>query len=235
MFRLDNATQLRVDLPKLVVGELDPGVPLRQLSVQQASYNGHLERLEQGTLSWNSLEGQVLGGRFSLPSSRLSLAGESRLQVQLEAVQLQEALTLYPADGLQGYAVIDGTIPLLVTPQGVFVEAGRLQAREPGQLRFQSEQIRALGKANPGMQLVADALDDFHFKVLNSGLDYEPSGKLLFNIRLEGENPAVEKGRPIHLDLSLEEDLPALLASIQLGNHVSETIQERIRKRLQNR
>lgn len=235
MFRLDNATQLRVDLPKLVVGELDPGVPLRQLSVQQASYNGHLERLEQGTLRWNSLEGQVLGGRFSLPSSRLSLAGESRLQVQLEAVQLQEALTLYPADGLQGYAVIDGTIPLLVTPQGVFVEAGRLQAREPGQLRFQSEQIRALGKANPGMQLVADALDDFHFKVLNSGLDYEPSGKLLFNIRLEGENPAVEKGRPIHLDLSLEEDLPALLASIQLGNHVSETIQERIRKRLQNR
>lgn len=235
LFRLDNAVQLRVDIPKLVVGELNPGVPLSQLTLQQASYSGHLERLEQGTLNWNSLEGQVLGGRFSLPASRLKLGGESRLQVQLEAIQLQEALILYPAEGLQGHAVIDGSIPLLVTPQGVFVEAGRLQAREPGQLRFQSEQIRALGKANPGMQLVADALDDFHFKVLNSGLDYEPSGKLLFNIQLEGENPAVEKGRPIHLNLNLEEDLPALLASIQLGNHVSETIQERIRKRLQNR
>ena len=71
--------------------------------------------------------------------------------------------------------------------------------------------------------------------MLSSKLDYEPSGKLLFNVRLEGKNPAVEQGRPIHLNLNLEEDLPALLASIQLSNHVSETIQERIRQRLQNR
>ena len=233
-FRLDGEL-LRLDIPKLVVGELDPGIPIRQLTLLETSYDGHLDRLDAGTLRWQEASGLLLGGSFKLPASQLRLDRSNLLQLQLQGVQLQEALILYPTEGLQGQAIIDGTLPLQVSPQGVFIEQGHLLARQPGVLQFQSEQIRALGRTNPGMQLVTEALEDFHFNVLSSKLDYEPSGKLLFNIRLEGKNPAVEKGRPIHLNLNLEEDLPALLASIQLSNHVSETIQERIRQRLQNR
>lgn len=234
-FRIDQDNQLRLDIPKLTVGELDPGVPVQQLTLLAGSYYGLLDRLAAGTAAWQTIGGHLLGGEFTLPAHRIRLNTENRLQLQLSGIQLQEALTQYPAEGLSGQATIDGTLPLLVSAQGVFVEQGQLQARQPGTLQFQSEQIRAMGRSNPGMQLVAEALEDFHFNVLSSKLDYEPSGKLLFNIRLEGKNPAVENGRPIHLNLNLEEDLPALLASIQLGNHVSETIQERIRQRLQNR
>ncbi len=234
-FRLDHGNQLRLDIPKLTVGELDPGVPIQQLTLLESSYSGFLDRLLEGTATWQSIRGQLLGGEFTLHANRIRLGTDNRLQLQLSGIQLQEALAQYPAEGLNGQAIIDGTLPLLVSAQGVFVEQGQLQARQPGTLQFQSEQIRAMGRSNPGMQLVAEALEDFHFNVLSSKLDYEPSGKLLFNIRLEGKNPAVENGRPIHLNLNLEEDLPALLASIQLGNHVSETIQERIRQRLQNR
>lgn len=234
-FRLDHGNQLRLDIPKLTVGELDPGVPIQQLTLLESSYSGFLDRLLEGTATWQSIRGQLLGGEFTLHANRIRLDTDNRLQLQLSGIQLQEALAQYPAEGLNGQAIIDGTLPLLVSAQGVFVEQGQLQARQPGTLQFQSEQIRAMGRSNPGMQLVAEALEDFHFNVLSSKLDYEPSGKLLFNIRLEGKNPAVENGRPIHLNLNLEEDLPALLASIQLGNHVNETIQERIRQRLQNR
>jgi len=234
-FRLDHGNQLRLDIPKLTVGELDPGVPIQQLTLLESSYSGFLDRLLEGTATWQSIRGQLLGGEFTLHANRIRLGTDNRLQLQLSGIQLQEALAQYPAEGLNGQAIIDGTLPLLVSAQGVFVEQGQLQARQPGTLQFQSEQIRAMRRSNPGMQLVAEALEDFHFNVLSSKLDYEPSGKLLFNIRLEGKNPAVENGRPIHLNLNLEEDLPALLASIQLGNHVSETIQERIRQRLQNR
>ena len=234
-FRLDHGNQLRLDIPKLTVGELDPGVPIQQLTLLESSYSGFLDRLLEGTATWQSIRGQLLGGEFTLHANRIRLDTDNRLQLQLSGIQLQEALAQYPAEGLNGQAIIDGTLPLLVSAQGVFVEQGQLQARQPGTLQFQSEQIRAMRRSNPGMQLVAEALEDFHFNVLSSKLDYEPSGKLLFNIRLEGKNPAVENGRPIHLNLNLEEDLPALLASIQLGNHVSETIQERIRQRLQNR
>lgn len=85
------------------------------------------------------------------------------------------------------------------------------------------------------MRIVADALDDFHFNLLSSGVSYDQSGKLLLNLHLEGQNPDVKKGRPINLNINLEEDIPALLASIQLSGQVSEIIQKRVRERLENR
>ena len=45
-------------------------------------------------------------------------------------------------------------------------------------------------------------------------------------------NPALQEGRPIHLDIRLEEDVPALLASLQLSGKVSDVIQQRIKQRL---
>lgn len=233
-FQLQN-NRLQLNLPQLAVNQLNPGVPLQQLQLSNAQLDSHIDALEKASLSWDVVSGQLLGGGFKLLPARLQLDRDNPIQLQLTGLQLQEALRLYPAEGLAGQATLDGNLPLLVSRQGVFIDKGQLQARQPGSLSFQSEQIRALGKSNPGMQLVAEALEDFHFNLLSSKLDYEPSGKLLFNIRLEGRNPSIENGRPIHLNLNLEEDLPALLASIQLSNHVSETIQERIHQRLQNR
>jgi hypothetical protein len=54
-------------------------------------------------------------------------------------------------------------------------------------------------------------------------------------LRLEGHNPNLEQGRPIHLSINLEEDIPALLTSLQLTDRVSDTIQRRVRERLQQR
>ncbi len=44
------------------------------------------------------------------------------------------------------------------------------------------------------MKLVADALDDFHYDVLQSSVDYHENGKLLLGLRLQGSNPDLEKG-----------------------------------------
>ncbi len=229
------ADQLRLDISRLTIDSLDPGIPLTDLNLQTLAYQGRPDDLENGRLSWQQLGGELLGGQFALPAQQLRMADNPAIPLTLQGIQLQEALTLYPTEGLDGQATLDGIIPLRIGSQGVFVEQGQLQARQPGILRFQSDQIRSLGKSNPGMQIVAEALDDFHFNLLSTRLDYEPSGQLLLNVRLEGKNPAVENGRPIHLNLNIEEDLPALLGSIQLSNHVSETIQQRIRQRLQNR
>jgi len=41
-----------------------------------------------------------------------------------------------------------------------------------------------------------------------------------------------EGGRPINFSINLEEDIPALLTSLQLSDRVSETIQRRVQERL---
>ena len=41
-------------------------------------------------------------------------------------------------------------------------------------------------------------LDDFHYDVLQSSVDYHENGKLLLGLRLQGSNPDLEKGRPVN-------------------------------------
>ncbi|HHX35143.1 MAG TPA: hypothetical protein GX719_07730 [Gammaproteobacteria bacterium] len=226
---------LSLGVPSLSVEHLDPGVPVTLIQLTNANYHTTLSDPLQGVADWQNIEAHLLNGRIWLAAQQLDLSRKQKLLLQLEGLELQELFRVYPAEGLAGSGIIDGQLPLYIEHDTIYIEAGQLQAREPGVLQFQSEKIQALGQSNPAMRIVADALDDFHFNLLSSGLSYDQSGKLMLNVILEGRNPDVEKGRPIHLNINLEEDIPALLASIQLSGQVSEIIQKRVRERLEKR
>ena len=228
---------LSLTLPNLSIEQLDPGVPVEAIQLSNAHYRTTLSNPLKGVADWSNVQANLLKGKVWLKAQQLDLgrAQKQQLLLQVEGLELQELFRVYPTEGLSGNGTIDGQLPLYIDHGTVYIEAGQLHARDAGVLQFQSDKIQALGKTNPAMGLVADALDDFHFNLLSSDLNYDQSGKLLLNIRLEGQNPDVEKGRPIHLNVNLEEDIPALLASIQLSGQVSEIIQKRVRERLENR
>lgn len=226
---------LKLSIPSLSIEQLNPGILLSQLQLNNGHYQAQLNTPLQGVADWQRVQTHLLNGSLWLEAQQLDLQQAQTLPLHIQGLELQELLKVYPAEGLSGNAIIDGQLPIHIKDGELYIEAGQLQARQPGVLQFQSEKIHALGQSNPAMRLVADALEDFHFNLLSSGLIYDQSGKLLLNIRLEGQNPDIEKGRPIHLNINLEEDIPALLASIQLSGQVSEIIQKRIRERLERR
>ena len=226
---------LSLELPSVTIALLNPGIPLGPITLKKAHFQAQLNNILQGSGHWQSIQANLLNGRVWLDAQDLDLSRTQRLLLQVEGLELQELLKVYPAEGLAGTGIIDGQLPIHIAHNNFYIEAGQLQAREPGVLQFQSEKIQALGQSNPAMRIVADALDDFHFNLLSSGLSYDQSGKLLLNVSLKGQNPDLEKGRPIHLNINLEEDIPALLASIQLSGQVSEIIQKRVRERLEKR
>ena len=130
--------------------------------------------------------------------------------------------------------MLDGRLPLHWNGQALRIDQGEVAARPPGgMLRFHSPKIIALAQANPAMKLVADALEDFRYELLSSAVSYDEAGKLMLNLRLNGRNPDLERGRPFNFNINLEEDIPALLTSLQLSGRVSETIQRRVQERLQ--
>ncbi|MDX5297429.1 MAG: YdbH domain-containing protein, partial [Gammaproteobacteria bacterium] len=231
-----DARTLRLNLPALDLVRLDVGVPIGPMRLQ-ADYQATPQTLASGTLSWTQARAGLLGGQVMLaPGQRRLDAQDEPLTLQLTGLELEQLFRLYPAEDLAGQGTVDGSLPLRIGPQGVSVAAGELQAREPGgRLLLRSPRIQALGRSNPGMQLVVQSLEDFHYAVLRSGVSYDENGKLLLTLRLEGRNPSVEGGRPIHFNITLEEDLPALLASLQLTDTVSETIKKRVQERMRQR
>ena len=85
-----------------------------------------------------------------------------------------------------------------------------------------------MAASNPNLEQLAVALDDFHYGVLASDVAYDEQGVLVLGLRLEGSNPAFQQGRQVNLNIRLEEDIPALLTSLQLSGQVNELIRKRI-------
>ncbi|MGN0924880.1 YdbH domain-containing protein [Ectopseudomonas mendocina] len=227
--------RLTLELPSLSAKQIDPGIALGPLQLQ-ASYQASLQRPLGGSLSHQRAELGILGGNLRLEPATWALDQPSQLlPLKLSGLDLQELFRVYPAEGLEGNGLLDGTLPLRMG-ETISIEQGLIEARASGgRLRFHSPRIRAMGQANPGMKLVTDALEDFHYDLLSSSLDYEPSGTLRLGMRLHGQNPAIEQGRPIHFNINLEEDIPTLLASLQLTDKVSDIIQQRIQQRMRQR
>ncbi|MCE4069164.1 MULTISPECIES: intermembrane phospholipid transport protein YdbH family protein [Pseudomonas] len=229
-----NGSQMELQLPQVKVASLNPGVTLGPLSLQ-GNYRGSLDAPLAGRVDWQQAELGMFNGRAWLPPGGVDLSARREgLTLKLEGLALEAILAAYPAEGLSGNGIIDGNLPLGLHEGKLVIHGGEVAARQPGVLQFRSEKIRSLGQSNPAMQLVATAIDDFRYDKLSSRVDYDESGKLLLALSLSGRNPALEQGRPINLNVNLEENVPKLLTSLQLSDRVSDTIRKRVQERLRN-
>nr|WP_298140947.1 YdbH domain-containing protein [uncultured Pseudomonas sp.] len=228
--------RLRLDLDRLQVAEANPGVPLGPLQLQ-GRYSASLARPDAGSLQIDRAQTALMGGQVSLAAGQWQLDKRPLLfPLRVRGVQLGQVFRHYPTEGLDGDGTLDGDLPLTLGAEGVQIDNGQLAARAPGgRLRFQSPSIRALGDSNPAMKLVTQSLEDFHYETLSSQVDYDRNGKLNLDLRLQGRNPAIEQGRPINFRINLEEDIPTLLASLQLTDKVNEIITRRVQQRMLER
>lgn len=233
--RLD-PRRLELNVSELRLEQANPGIPLGPLQLK-GRYNADLHAPDKGQLQLEHAQTALMGGRLRLTAGRWDLAAESlQFPIEVQGLELEQLFILYPTEGLSGTGTLDGNLPLQISSQGVTITQGQLSARAPGgQLQFHSERIRALGRSNPAMQLVTQSLEDFRFTTLSSQVDYNQQGKLALAMRLEGQNPAIEQGRPIHFNINLEEDIPTLLASLQLTDKVSDIIKQRVQQRMLER
>lgn len=221
---------------QLKIQQANPGLPIGPIEAR-IRYGAPLASAAKGTLEVNLAQAALMGGQVTLTPGQWDLTASNPLfPIQIRGLELQQLFTLYPAEGLAGSGTLDGDLPVRLGQKGIEVDNGQIAARQPGgHLQFSSEKIKALGRSNPAMQLVTQSLEDFRFTTLNSVVDYDQHGKLRLAMRLEGQNPAIENGRPIHFNINLEEDIPNLLASLQLTDRVNEIITRRVQQRMLQR
>lgn len=228
--------RLQLNFGELRLSEFNPGIALGPLQLG-GSYSADLDQPTQGQLHIEQAQTALIGGNVTLAAGQWDLAQRPLLfPLQVKGLQLEQLFILYPTEGLAGSGTLDGELPLQLSSAGLQIDKGQLTARAPGgHLRFHSERIRALGRSNPAMQLVTQSLEDFQYDTLSSRVDYDQHGKLRLDLRLQGRNPAIEQGRPIHFKINLEEDIPTLLASLQLTDKVNEIITRRVQQRMLER
>ena len=223
--------QLSVRTAGLHLDSLNPGLPMGPLQLA-GDYRATLAEPLTGLLALGSAQMELLGGELWLQPGRWELADRPlRFPFEFKELDLGQLLQAYPAEGLAASGRLSGELPVLIDRQGLHLAQGRVTAREPGgRLALPADSVQALSRASQPTQLVAQALQDFHYSVLTSRIDYNRDGTLLLGLRLEGKSPNIESDRPVILNINLEENLPALLTSLQLSGRVNEAVTRKVRE-----
>jgi Dicarboxylate transport len=217
---------------RVTIAAIQTGVEVTDLSLDL-----QLGLTPPATLDWvalHNVSAAVFGGRVTSEGGRLDFAHpDQTFTVTAEQLELQQLLHLEQQKGMEGTGVLDGVIPVLLTPTGVQVHDGILEARPPGGvLRYQPapEAAQEVAPADSHLSLVLQALSDFHYNVLAFGIQYE-DGTLNLTAKLEGKNPDWQQGRPVNFNFTVQENVPALLKSLRVVQGIEQSLQERLQRR----
>lgn len=228
--------KLTLATENLAVGEVVQGFTFAPITAS-VGYSAPLKEPMKGQITLSKAEAGLLDGLVTVMPATLDFSKDSQpLEIELTNVDLGRLLAEHPSSDLTGTGKISGSVPIELTKTGIIVREGRLAAQQPGgRLQYRSARVNDIAKTSEGMKVITDALDDFHYTVLDSGVSYDENGKLMLAVRLQGSNPALEGGRAINFNITLEEDLPAMIASLQLGNQLGDDIKKRVQQRMQRR
>ena len=107
------------------------------------------------------------------------------------------------------------------------VLGGELSSIPPGGDISLSEDFSSL-TGQPGLDFALQALNDFSYDSLLADVSYEPNGDLELGVALQGSNPAIEQGRRIHYNVTVSENVLALLESLKADQLITNKVEQRM-------
>lgn len=206
---------------RITVRRIDPGVPLENLHMSYQIKPAKLPRLALEDMHFSMMDGTV-----SLAPAVIDPASpRSHLRILIDHINLDTFFDLINVKGLTGTGYLSGDVPITLEKKRVLITNGHLSAEAPGVLRFQSEKAaQFLTGAGEEMNLLLQALQDFHYSELALNLDKSVEQDLIAKLSLLGNNPDVKEGRSFRLNIKLETDIDKILDTINQGYNLSHEI-----------
>jgi hypothetical protein len=156
-------------------------------------------------------------------------ATRQTLTLNVEGVNLGDLLQMTELEGLSATGTLAGRIPVDIDKGEAVIDNGILSADGPGVLRYKPAQVpAALQGGGQGVDLMLQALTDFHYDALSLTLDRAADGETKIGLHIKGNNPAVYSGYPLAFNLNLSGKLDRILRDSLKGYRVPDTIQRKM-------
>jgi len=202
---------LRSELGSITASQINPGILMENLDAT-LSYSDNLVTLP-------SLEATILQGKFGGKDLQWALNEDSNtIRLTLSDIDLAELVALAEYD-MEISGKVKATLPIVIDSAGVQVVDGTIESLPPGgEIHIP---INATAISGPQKEAF-DALRNFHYTNLSGGISgflaLNPKGVLNSRLRLEGSNP--DMGRPVVLNLSVEQNTYPLFQSLSIFSQI---------------
>ncbi|MFT6896329.1 MAG: hypothetical protein ACJA13_000730 [Paraglaciecola sp.] len=214
-FTLDSAG-LQLDEASLTLDSAQVGLPITDIQTHYKVINSQVKI--------TGVTANLLGG--SAVTKDLWLDGrEQTTEVQIKHMDLGEIIKLQQQPGIELSGEIQGTLPLMLTAQGIKIIGGRITSQGPGKLRIKNNPAFESIKAQQTELAYLQALD---FKQLSSNVRLDTDGWLFLDFSILGNN--TELGQAVNFNYSHEENILTLLRSLRLTDTVQNKIEKKIKQ-----
>ena len=204
-------------------------VDLVEVGTPLVDVRGTFDMPASGAVNVSQLGFRMLGGDVAAaPFTYDRDTGTADVVMQIAGIQLPFMAKMAGFESIEVEGSLSGDVPLRIEGNSVAGGSGTLANDPPGGvIRVDAGTATTLA-SNAGVELAARALDNFEFNALISDVEYQEDGDLVMKMRLEGINPAMDPNQPIILNLSIENNVPQLLRSLQALRSIEETLESRL-------
>ena len=202
----------------LTLATFDVGVPITDISLRLSMNSKNRE------IAFSDITSRLFGGTISSRDFTYDATKETNLlTVNMDDIHIEEIMKLAGYDDIQANGIIDGQIPITIGEQGISIDVGQLSAQSPGGvIRYKPESEVPLAGDNASMKFVTDALQYYQYDTMLADVRYSKEGDLALKIKMQGQNPDLNNGQKINLNLNIEDNIPMLLKSLQSGRVIAE-------------
>jgi hypothetical protein len=210
----------------LTLATFDVGVPITDISLR---LNVDSKKRE---ITFGDVTSHLFGGTISSRDFTYSATEETHLMtIDLDAIDIEEIMNLAGYDDIQANGIINGQLPIILTEQGISVDAGQMSAQSPGGvIRYKPTADIPLTDGNSSMKLVTEALQHYQYDTMLADVRYTKEGDLALKIKMQGQNPDLNNGQRINLNLNIEDNIPMLLRSLQSGRVIADFVSSEMKK-----
>ncbi len=190
----------------IMVNRLIAGVPLEKGQIQFTLRPN--DQVILYPMKWNWAGGSLVTDQMQTNWKKPAL---KEIKLHVRQIDLQSLMSLMLKQDFAAEGVLDGTIPVRFADGRVLLENATLAAINEGKLRYTTADPSLVASGGASTELLAKALEDFHFKVLSMRVNSEPDGKSLIALQIKGANPALYDGKPIELNVNLRGNLEEII------------------------
>jgi hypothetical protein len=156
--------------------------------------------IKQAAMPWH--EGRVSLHELTVP---LGVQRDIVMNVEIKQVSANALMQLLTGNKATATGVVSGVLPVTIKADGgLLVQNGKLQTEAPGTISVMAD---AIPVEQEQLAMLRDLLQDFRYQSLTLTADSDTSGKLAVKLALEGNNPTVQAGRAVKLNVNFTGDV----------------------------
>jgi len=201
-------------------GEMSLLSPEGKLSLYQ-------NRLKPDLVSLSNFTTGFLDGTVALQNIDYDLSKkEGQTTLLLTNIPLQKILDLQGTKKIYATGTIKGEIPVKMNNETFEILNGGMNAEQSGQIIYATTPEERAA-ANQGLRTTYEALSNFLYVQLVSSINMAPDGQSVITIHLKGSNPDFQAGRPVELNLNVQQNMLDLMRTLSISSNIDQIISEK--------